>query len=72
MIGRLTGGPHADYAVVIIMAVFVFASLSWIVSARKWFKGPVRTVEDGGTPGEYGSEKTGTRVDEREASVESR
>ena len=37
----------ADYAVVIIMAVFVFASASWIVSARKWFKGPVTTVEDG-------------------------
>ena len=46
MIGRLTGGPHADYAVVIIMAVFVFASLSWVLSARKWFKGPVRTVDE--------------------------
>lgn len=36
----------ADYAVVIIMAVFVFASASWIISARKWFKGPVTTVGD--------------------------
>ncbi|KAI0713196.1 amino acid transporter [Fomitopsis betulina] len=35
-----------NYAVVIIMAVFLFASVSWIVSARKWFKGPVTTVED--------------------------
>ncbi|KAH9919732.1 amino acid permease-domain-containing protein [Fomitopsis serialis] len=34
-----------NYAVVIIMAVFIFASISWIVSARKWFKGPVTTVE---------------------------
>jgi hypothetical protein len=31
----------ADYAVVIIMAVFIYAALSWVVSARKWFKGPV-------------------------------
>ncbi|KZT70231.1 amino acid transporter [Daedalea quercina L-15889] len=41
-------GPTADtmnYAVVIVMAVFIFASVSWIVSARKWFKGPVSTVE---------------------------
>ena len=28
------------------MAVFVFASLSWVLSARKWFKGPVRTVDE--------------------------
>ena len=35
-----------DYAVVIIMAVFIFASISWVVSARKWFKGPVRAVDD--------------------------
>ncbi|KAH9833890.1 amino acid transporter [Rhodofomes roseus] len=40
--------PTADtmnYAVIIIMAVFIFASVSWIVSARKWFTGPVSTVE---------------------------
>lgn len=36
----------SDYAVVIIMGVFIFASCSWVVSARKWFTGPVRTVED--------------------------
>jgi len=35
-----------NYAVVIIMAVFIFASLSWIFSARKWFKGPVKTVDE--------------------------
>ena len=29
------------------MAVFVFASVSWVLSARKWFKGPVRTVDEG-------------------------
>jgi hypothetical protein len=37
---------HPDYAVVIIMAVFIYASLSWIFSARKWFTGPVRTVSE--------------------------
>jgi len=45
-------GPTADsmnYAVVIIMAVFIFASISWIVSARKWFKGPVTTAEQSTT-----------------------
>lgn len=40
--------PAADemnYAVVIVMAVFLFASISWIFSARKWFTGPITTVE---------------------------
>ena len=37
----------SDYSVVIIMGVFIFASISWIFSARKWFIGPVRTVDDG-------------------------
>ena len=31
----------ADYAVVLIGAVFVFATASWLISAHKWFKGPV-------------------------------
>ena len=35
-----------DYSVVIIMGVFIFASLSWIFSARKWFIGPVRTIDN--------------------------
>lgn len=34
-----------DYAVVIIMGVFIGAGIYWLVSARKWFKGPVKTVE---------------------------
>ncbi|KAI9467111.1 amino acid transporter [Lactarius psammicola] len=33
-----------DYAVVIIMGVFIYAALSWVVSARKWFKGPVTNL----------------------------
>jgi hypothetical protein len=33
------------------MGVFLFASAYWIVSARKWFKGPIKTVElDSETP----------------------
>jgi hypothetical protein len=37
----------ADYAVLIVGAVFLFAALSWMFSARHWFTGPVKTVEDG-------------------------
>ncbi|KAJ6624886.1 amino acid transporter [Mycena sp. CBHHK59/15] len=35
-----------DYAVLIIGAVFVFASVSWLTSAHKWFHGPIRNVEE--------------------------
>lgn len=35
-----------NYAVVIIMGVFAFASLSWVLSARNWFVGPVKTVDE--------------------------
>lgn len=35
-----------DYAIVIIMAVFIFSSFWWIVSARKWFHGPIKNVDD--------------------------
>ncbi|OBZ70417.1 putative amino-acid permease PB24D3.02c [Grifola frondosa] len=35
-----------NYAVVIIMAVFLFASISWVVSARKWFTGPIKNVDE--------------------------
>ncbi|KAI0749049.1 amino acid transporter [Fomes fomentarius] len=61
-----------NYAVVLIMAVFVFASLPWIFSARKWFKGPVRTVEQGpraaseGASDEKPETKEASRVDEGE------
>jgi len=37
---------NMNYSVVIIMAVFIYASLSWIFSARKWFKGPVRNLSE--------------------------
>lgn len=41
---------HPDYSVVIIMTVFIYASLSWIFSARKWFTGPVRNVTEEPSP----------------------
>jgi len=37
---------NMNYAVVIIMAVFIYASLSWVFSARKWFTGPVRNLTE--------------------------
>jgi len=45
-----------NYAVVIIMAVFIFASVSWVISAHKWFIGPVKTI-DSATPSVYEDEK---------------
>ncbi|KAF7289110.1 hypothetical protein HMN09_01359200 [Mycena chlorophos] len=44
--GQTVDAASMNYAVVIIGSVFIFASLSWITSARHWFRGPVRTVED--------------------------
>lgn len=38
-----------DYAVVIVGAVFIFASVSWIVSAHKWFKGPLPNIDGVGS-----------------------
>jgi hypothetical protein len=28
------------------MAVFIFATVSWNISAHKWFIGPVKTIDD--------------------------
>ncbi|RPD67500.1 amino acid transporter [Lentinus tigrinus ALCF2SS1-7] len=69
--------PTADtmnYTVVVIMGVFMFASLSWIFSARKWFKGPVRTIGTSTSDdsiahdGEELEEKNEMRIEEREMS----
>ncbi|KAF9445828.1 amino acid transporter [Macrolepiota fuliginosa MF-IS2] len=35
-----------NYAVVIVVGVFVLSSLSWILSARKWFRGPVPNITE--------------------------
>jgi amino acid transporter len=34
-----------DYAVVIIMGIFLFSGGSWIFSARHWFKGPIPNID---------------------------
>ncbi|OSX59611.1 hypothetical protein POSPLADRAFT_1059803 [Postia placenta MAD-698-R-SB12] len=47
--GQTPSADTMNYAVVIIMAVFVFASVSWMVSARKWFTGPIVNVDDSRT-----------------------
>jgi amino acid transporter len=44
--GQTTTAEGMNYSVVIIMGVFIFASLSWVLSARHWFIGPVRTIDE--------------------------
>lgn len=34
-----------DYAVVIILGVIIFASMSWVLSAHKWFHGPIKNID---------------------------
>ncbi|KAF8833994.1 amino acid transporter [Paxillus ammoniavirescens] len=34
-----------NYSVVIVMAVFIFSSGSWVFSARHWFTGPVPNID---------------------------
>lgn len=42
----LSPTPQSDYAVLLVGAIFLFATISWVTSAHKWFNGPVRNVED--------------------------
>ncbi|KAF8069210.1 APC amino acid permease [Lyophyllum atratum] len=44
--GQKTTARDMNFTVVIIMAVFIFASVSWVLSAHKWFKGPIRNIDD--------------------------
>jgi len=44
--GQSTTPVSMNYAVLIIGAVFIFATASWLSSAHKWFHGPVRNVDD--------------------------
>ncbi|EMD39635.1 hypothetical protein CERSUDRAFT_46371 [Gelatoporia subvermispora B] len=41
---RHTNAKEMNYAAVIILAVFIFASASWLLSARKWFVGPLSNI----------------------------
>lgn len=40
------------------MAVFIFAAVYWVVSAHKWFKGPIVNVDDKDTPSVTYEEKS--------------
>ncbi|PFH50955.1 hypothetical protein AMATHDRAFT_3469 [Amanita thiersii Skay4041] len=42
---HISSAADMNYAVVIVSAVFIFAALSWIVSARHWFVGPVPNID---------------------------
>ena len=35
---------NLNYAIILLGGVTILASIVWILSARKWFKGPVRWV----------------------------
>ncbi|KAK7470773.1 hypothetical protein VKT23_002191 [Stygiomarasmius scandens] len=54
--GQTTTADDMNYAVVLIAAVFLFASLSWVLSARKWFHGPIKNVESSSIDDEKRSE----------------
>ena len=34
-----------DYSLVIVLTIFLFASGSWIFSARHWFTGPIPNID---------------------------
>ncbi|KAM6496771.1 amino acid transporter [Amanita muscaria] len=46
-----------NYTVVIVAAVFILSGLSWIISARKWFIGPVPNIRLSDARSESPSEK---------------
>lgn len=39
------------------MSVFIFASISWVSSAHKWFIGPIVNVDDDTSSNESSNEK---------------
>ncbi|KAH9922972.1 amino acid transporter [Fomitopsis serialis] len=42
-----------NYAVLLIMVVFIFAGGSWVLSARHWFTGPLPNVDDRSTTASF-------------------
>ncbi|KAF7356946.1 hypothetical protein MVEN_01030600 [Mycena venus] len=44
--GQTTTPDEMNYAVLIVGSVFIFATVSWVTSAHKWFNGPVRNVDE--------------------------
>ncbi|KIK65105.1 hypothetical protein GYMLUDRAFT_240422 [Collybiopsis luxurians FD-317 M1] len=57
-------GEDMNYAVVMIGGVFVFASTWWMLSAKKWFHGPITNVD--------GSDKAGKNITPENRSAEQR
>ncbi|KZT30060.1 amino acid transporter [Neolentinus lepideus HHB14362 ss-1] len=53
-----------NYAVVLVMAVFIFAGISWIVSARHWFTGPISNVDKGDSLATYNEKQARMQNDE--------
>ncbi|KIJ64440.1 hypothetical protein HYDPIDRAFT_90326 [Hydnomerulius pinastri MD-312] len=41
---QTSNSQTTNYSVVIVMAVFIFASGSWVFSARHWFTGPIPNI----------------------------
>ncbi|KAI0754561.1 amino acid transporter [Daedaleopsis nitida] len=41
---QMTDAVDMNYASVIVLAVFIFASASWVLSARRWFVGPLPNI----------------------------
>ncbi|EJF60961.1 amino acid transporter [Dichomitus squalens LYAD-421 SS1] len=42
---QTTNAVEMNYASVIVLAVFIFAASSWVLSARKWFVGPLPNID---------------------------
>ncbi|KAI0824004.1 amino acid transporter [Trametes gibbosa] len=42
---QTTTAAKMNYAPVIVLAVFIFAGASWVVSARRWFAGPLPNID---------------------------
>ncbi|KAH9932720.1 amino acid transporter [Epithele typhae] len=44
-VSQRTTAVEMNYASVIVLAVFIFASASWVLSARRWFVGPLPNID---------------------------
>ncbi|KAF8888060.1 amino acid transporter [Infundibulicybe gibba] len=51
-----TTPDEMNYAVVIVMAVFLLSGMSWVLSAHRWFSGPVPNITDSDRPSPQHSE----------------
>ncbi|KNZ72740.1 hypothetical protein J132_01944 [Termitomyces sp. J132] len=44
--GQVPTAQEMNYAVVLIMSVFILSSTSWVISAHKWFRGPIGNINE--------------------------